>query len=163
MKRGLHRLSRLGLMATLAGSGAGLTLVAPAAPASASPTVRPIVCTAANQATMSSPVTVTGCQRKPITGGQGQIQGSGPPPNPTTLTWKTGDVFTFRIDSVTRPSTSMCPSGTAEVDARGTVLTVSGTHVGKFVGKTVVEDECLSIGLVVVVVELAPGTNFTIG
>jgi hypothetical protein len=140
-------------------SGVALTLLPmTTAGASAGHQIRPIVCTAASQITASSPILVSGCDRGRITGKNGSFEGNGP----YTLTWVSGDTFTFSKDSVTTP-TSRCPSGSAEVDFRGTVLSGSGYRAHRFLGKTVAYDACLSVGLTVVVVELVPGTEFTIG
>ena len=150
---------RIAVVSLMAVSGIGFTLLSPAnASGAANPKIRPIVCTAASQPTASSPVLVSGCDRRRITGGSGAFEGNGP----YTLTWASGDTFTFSKDSVTTP-TSRCPSGTAEVDFRGTVLSGSGFRAHRFLGKTVAYDACLSVGLTVIVVELVPGTEFTIG
>jgi hypothetical protein len=144
---------------SLAVSGIGVTLLSSMAPSGASrANIRPIVCTAASQLTASSPIIVSGCNRGRITGGSGSLEGNGP----YTLTWESGDTFTFSKDSVVTPP-SRCPSGTAEVDFRGTVLTDSGFRAHRFIGKSVAYDACLSVGLTVIVVELVPGTQFTIG
>ena len=129
-----------------------------AASASTSHRIRPIVCTAESQLTASSPIVVSGCDRLRITGGSGSFEGNGP----YTLTWKSGNTFTFSKDSIAIPP-SRCPSGTAEVDFRGTILSGSGFRSHRFLGKTVAYDACVSVGLTVIVEELVPDTDFTIG
>ena len=123
---------------------------------------RPIVCTAASQLTTQSPTLVTGCDRPRITGGSGDFQENGVNGN-DVLTWATGKVFNVRRDSAISVSPSPCPSGTAEVDFRGTVLSTSGKGTFVFLGKKVSFDACLSVGLTIVVVEIVPGTSFTVG
>jgi hypothetical protein len=133
------------------------SILAPAGAAVASPRFHLIVCTGMQQPT-TSPVLLTGCKPRGITGGSGQWDGSGP----YTLTWKTGKVLTFSRGSVTVVPSSPCPSGTAEVDFTGTVLSGSGRGTGKYLGRTVAYKACVSEQITVVVVELVPGTNFTV-
>lgn len=127
----------------------------------AGPKFRPITCTAASQLNTSAPIVVSGCQRRMLTGGTGAIQGNGVN-GQNVLTWRTGKSLTFSRDSATPVSPSPCPSGTAEVDFRGTVLSTSGRTTASFVGKKVAFDACLTVGLSVVVVELVPATTFTV-
>jgi hypothetical protein len=104
---------------------------------------------------------LTGCNRPLVTGGSGDFQG-GNGNGIDVLTWATGKVFDVQGSSVTRAHTT-CPSGSAQVDFVGTVVSASGRWTPAFVHKTVSFDACLTIGLTIVVVELAPGTSFRIG
>lgn len=140
---------------------AGLGAVASTGSAWAVPRFRPIVCTGASQPNAPSPVLVTGCNRRGLTGGSGQIQGNGNNGD-DVLTWRTGRLFTVQTDSVTRVPSSPCPTGTAEVDYRGTVVGGSGRGTKPFLGKVLAFDACLSVGLTVVVVQLVPGTSLTV-
>jgi hypothetical protein len=159
MARGSRRIIRMATVSVVASGWVALSLVSSgAASGSANSKIRPIVCTAASQPTETSPVLISGCNRYKITGGHGSFDGNGP----YTLTWGSGSTFTFSKDSVATPP-SRCPSGTAEVDFRGTILSGSGFRTHRFINRVVAYDACVSVGLTVVVTGLVPGTEFTIG
>lgn len=165
MPRTLRRGLRNAIVSLLSVSTVGLALLASmGAPASASPRFRPITCTGAFQQSSSSPVHLSGCLPRGVTGRSGQFQRDANDPN-STLTWKDGHVFTFGKGTVTVPSSSRCPSGsgTVEVDYVGTILSVSGNRTGPYLGKTIAYDACLTYQINVILVGLVPGTLLTIG
>jgi hypothetical protein len=49
------------------------------------------------------------------------------------------------------------------VDYVGTILSVSGNRTGQYLQKTIAYEACLTYQINVALVELVPGTLFTIG
>jgi hypothetical protein len=105
----------------------------------------------------SAPVEVSGCNRPGLTGGSGTQLSC---PVGVCLTWSTGKETNF---SFTRsaPSTSRCPVTLYEIDVVGTVASVSGSWTKRFIGQPVAFAFCATNRAQVI--ELVPGTVFTIG
>jgi len=76
--------------------------------------------------------------------------------------WSTGKTsnFTFSFSS---PTTSRCPFPLAELDFVGKVASGSGAGTKRLIGATVAYDACFAEQINVVLVELVPGTLFTMG
>jgi hypothetical protein len=129
--------------------------------ASATPTAL-VKCRSMQSETNSSsaPITLSGCDRPRVTGGTGTWA----PPGP--LTWSTGKETKFTITSETSFGPGRCRSAPIEVDAVGTIVSVSGPWTKRFLGDTVTFDACLvPVGpdpVGVATEGLVPGTFFTI-
>jgi hypothetical protein len=108
----------------------------------------------------SGPVELSGCNRRHITGGSGTLL-SCVPTGICPLTWSTGKGTNITF-SQTTPSTNRCPAPLVEIDFTGTVANASGSGTKRFIGKPVAYDVCFAVQINVVLVELVPGTSFTI-
>ena len=156
----------LRLIVALASIPVGATIGA-AAPlgveaASAAPihrTPKPIECTSMAMSSPAAPVVVSNCSRRGITGRSGSLL---PCPSGTCLTWSTGKETDF-TSSFSAPSIARCPFPLAELDFAGKVVSVSGAGTKRFIGAPVTFDACFAQQINVVLVELVPGTLFTIG
>ena len=109
----------------------------------------------------TGPVELSGCNHLRITGGSG-TQVSCAPSGICPLTWSTGKETNFSVSHST-PSTNRCPFPLSEIDFVGTVASASGSGTKRFVGKPVAFDVCVAVQINLVIVELVPGTLFTIG
>jgi hypothetical protein len=96
-----------------------------------------------------------------ITGGSG-TQLSCTPSGICPLTWSTGKQTNFSFSHSTQ-STNRCPAPLSEIDFVGTVASASGSGTKRFIGKPVAFDVCFAVQINVFIVELVPGTLFTIG
>lgn len=145
-------------LSLLAGATIGLAASEPSVASAATRTHR-IVCTSmqseSNRA--DAPIVMSGCSRPRITGGSG-ISSIATQPHP--ITWSTGKETNYNETSATFPSPGRC-SGLTEVDVVGAVVTVSGSGTKQFLGETVRFDVCVTTASAIV--ELVPGTAFTIG
>ena len=109
--------------------------------------------------TMSAPLVVSGCNRQGITGRSGTLLSC---PIGFCTSWATGKEINFSF-SYSGPSTSRCPFPLAELDVVGKVVSASGPGTKRLIGATVAYDACFAQQINVVLVELVPGTLFTIG
>ena len=121
---------------------------------------KPIECRSMSSSP-SGPVVVSGCNHLGMTGGSG-TQSSCDPTGTCPLIWSTGKETNFTISQST-PSISRCPFPLAEVDFVGQVVSTSGPWTKRFIGAPVAFDVCFAQQINVVLVELVPGTRFTIG
>jgi hypothetical protein len=131
-------------------------------PSSAAPIPRPpkaIQCQALSMSTPSAPMVVSGCNRRAITGGSGTLVGC---PVGICTSWATGKATNFTV-SFTTPATSRCAFPLAELDFVGSVVSTAGAGTKRLVGARVAFDACFAQQINVVLVELVPGTLFTIG
>jgi hypothetical protein len=153
------------LVGAIAGVPLAATIVAagPLATQSASATPTALVnCRSMQSETNSSsaPVNLSGCNRPRVTGGSGTWA----PPGP--LTWSTGKETSFTIISETTFGPGRCRGAPIELDAVGTIVSVSGPWTKRFLGDTVTFDVCLvPVGpdpVGVATEGLVPGTFFTI-
>jgi hypothetical protein len=120
----------------------------------------PIECQSMSESNPTAPFMVSGCNRRGITGGSGTL-GSCPIGTLTCLTWSTGSETNFTL-SESSPSTNRCPAGLYENDFVGTVVSRSGYETKRLIGAPVAFDVCTP-SLIHLLVELVPGTLFTIG
>jgi len=120
-----------------------------------------IICTAAQSegSDYTAPILLSGCDKPRQTGGSGTSSALGPPPYP--IVWMTGRQTNFDTTSQSFPSPSRCPAPLTEFDFVGTIASVQGPWTKHFLGDPVAFDECLTSSFAVV--ELVPGTVFTIG
>ena len=125
----------------------------------ATPMAKPIECRSMSS-TPSGPVVVSGCNHLGITGSSG-TQLSCEPTGTCPLIWSTGKETNFTI-SHSAPSISRCPFPLAEVDFVGRVVSTSGSWTKRFIGATVAFDVRFAQQINVVLVQLVPGTLFTI-
>jgi hypothetical protein len=131
-------------------------------PSSAAPTVKPpkaIACQSMSMSTPSAPLVVSGCNRRGITGRSGTLRSC---PIGICTSWATGKETDFTF-SFSAPSTSRCLFPLAELDFVGKVVSASGGGTKRLIGATVSYDACFAQQINVVLVELVPGTQFTIG
>ena len=129
---------------------------------SAAPTQKPpkaIECQSMSMSNPSAPPVVTGCNRRGITGGSGTLLGCS---TGTCISWSSGKASNF-TSSFSSPSISRCPFPLAELDFVGKVSSASGAGAKRLIGATVAYDACFAEQINVVLVELVPGTLFTIG
>jgi hypothetical protein len=126
--------------------------------ASAAPKPIHIECQSMSQSNPIAPFMVSGCNHPGITGGSGTLGGCSVG---TCLTWSTGRKTNFTL-SESSPSTNRCPAGLYETDFVGTVLSGSGYGTKRLIGDTVAFDVCRP-STIHLLVELVPGTLFTIG
>lgn len=131
-------------------------------PASAAPAPRPprpIECTSMSMTIPSAPIVISGCNRRGITGGSGSPDSC---PIGFCIGWSTGKETDVTLTS-SAPSTSRCAFPLGEVDFVGRAVAASGAGTKRLIGTAVSFDACFAEQINVLLVELVPGTKFTMG
>jgi hypothetical protein len=145
-------------MGLLVGATAAMVVPLAVQPASAAP-AHAITCTSLHSESSAAtfPADLAGCSRLRTTGGSGTVVD----PNGTFLiTWSTSKTVGIHPVSVGFISPGRCTPPLTELDFTGTV-TGSSRFGKQFAGAPVVFDGCVTNP--VAVVNLIPGTTFTIG